>query len=186
MLASISADKWKSTGKAVFSLDLAPYGHEVTALASDRVMCSNIRLGQRRWVAFRDWMRVAMVVGEGSVAQMPNPRALINVPDMRKGLPASLNGHDARIWRPRWGFRLRNRTVHIAHEGSEWQVHAAGIAARTVWITDSNGMDLLRPGKRSVLVEDSLPADQLTLLHLLAVCHVAAPSSYLYRFVQSL
>jgi hypothetical protein len=121
---------------------------------------------------------------ETSVADIRFGRGALSIGGMKRGMIATVDGQEVRIWRPRFGLRLRDRPLFVEGRDIAWTTTLE--TTRRYRITDRSGADLLRRQGREVLVETTLPSDQLSLLVLIHLAGVPFTSTLRWYFAQGL
>lgn len=121
---------------------------------------------------------------ETSVADLRFERGALSIGGMKRGMTATMDGRDVRMWRPHFGLRLQQRAVLVESRDISWTTILE--APRKYRITDRSGADLLRRRGREVLVESTLPSDQLSLAVLVHLAGIPLTSTLRWYLAQGL
>lgn len=179
---------WRWAEAADGARDLLEQAGVRSPLTDDaRVQQATVRVGNEQLTAVKVYpqlradVQVAAVMSGGYIAVMPRPAAAKRISAMRNGMSATVNGARVRLWRPRFGLRLRNRAICVAYASEAWQI--VSMSSGRYRVLAANGSELLRIRRYKVMVDDALPTDQLTLLILLDICDIAYTSWIPYRII---
>ncbi len=120
-----------------------------------------------------------LVVEGGSVprgeVQAPDP---VSIAVARRGLSGEVNGRELSLVRPRFGWRLRNRSVFLESGAIRWRSVMRSYRTFEIRTCDTDEV-ILTSRKRDLRVPASLSPEELVMALLFSHCGIVEASSLL-------
>lgn len=142
-----------------------------------------IHVGTQEFV-FYQRIRGAVLRGPSYVVKAHYGGSQGELEKLKRGLTVDVDGSTAKIWRPRFGLRVRDRVVKIEVAGSVFTI--IPMSLRRYEIVNAEGLTVLRRVGRTSSIENDLDPRDMTVLLFVHAQGIALTSFITWHLCQGI